>query len=342
MSLTTDPTYPVAGELVTVAVSPATGTRVELSLTSVPDASALGTGLVLDSAGDGTDGFTPDVPGAYAVTAFEYRDVSGQAGSYAGDPKGAAYTRHVGATSGTVYCGERMQLPVRTEAGHGFTLRLTVLDATIREAEADEPLTELSRVALLDAGVVAALAAIEGRPANGIDVDFATDVRTLRSSYENHRVQLGGGTAIHASADTVNVAGREPSYSTADAIVSLNALRDTLLQHMQQGAAGGAWHPNDDTKNVPLVGKAKTLGEAVVLKADLRERCYRRHIAQIATPAAHGTADGSSSSGIAAALTLPAFLVAFLDYVAAASTAPTGEQQGAVVLAAGLGFTASR
>lgn len=76
-----------------------------------------------------------------------------------------------------------------------------------------------------------------------------------------------------------------------------------------------------------------------MLKADLRERCYGRHRAQIASPACHGVSD--TNNIMADPLTLPSAIVAYLDFVATnAPSVPAGESEGIGDAQAAWGFRA--
>ncbi len=329
MTLAISPLYPVPGDEVTLGLSNPAGNAIRGELTSVPSASALAVGLLVDPAtGAPIATFTPDVPGAYGVKAHDYRDVVAFGGR----------SDYLTTQSGTVYVGAAMDLPIRTQVGHGATLRLTVVNATVRAAELLLPLTEVSRVALLDAAVVAALAALVDVAVANLDVDLATDVAALRVAYEAHRVSTGGGT-VHASADTTNVVRHETPTAIAAAIDAINDFYDALTGHITAGALGGTWHDHDDGINVPVCGKALTLGEAVVLKADLRERVYEAHRIQVGTGVTKVHLSADSTNTMAAPLPLPVLIVALLDaIVAAVPSTPAGEQAGVVRIEHTLGF----
>jgi hypothetical protein len=143
-------------------------------------------------------------------------------------------------------------------------------------------------------------------------------------------------------ADSKNVLLVEAAKSVPAGIRRLNDLASKFRGHAESGTSGGGWHAagQDDTKNTLQVAPiAQSLGEAIVLKADLRERCYRRHIAQTSDPASHGLADGVNT--IDDPLTLPATIAAYLDFVANnAPSIPAGESEGIGDAQAAWGFRA--
>jgi hypothetical protein len=340
MTVATDPTYPVADDLITLSLSAPIGNAVQGELTSVPTESALTVGLLLDDAtGLPIATFTPDVAGAYGVSVHDYL-TSTRVPSYFGDPAGGSVSLYKNTETATVYVGVVEELPIVTLQGHGATLQLTVTNATVRAAELVSPLSDVSRKALIDTAVVAALTALVGVAVASIDVGFVADVVALRNAYENHRVQVTG--SIHYGADSTNVARRETPSSIEAAIATLNDLYDVIGLHQTQGPAGGTWHANDDGINNIVTARAKSLGQATVTKSDLRERCFERHRVQVGAAAlqVHGAADNTLASIMAAPLTLPALIVAFLDAIVAESTAtPAGEQTGAVAIEHGFGFS---
>lgn len=305
------------------------------------------TGAAFADAGGAGDVLVPDVPGEYGLTAYEVFTWPGLGGGFIGDPLSAPQRRLLSSATATLYVGGYLDLPIEPVNGHGSTLRILVVDnpvddtteGVVRGAALVNPRTELARVAALDSTVSAAIAALVGVAVADVDVDFATDVNALATAYEAHRV-MTGGPAVHASADTTNAMAREPANSIPAGIQRLNDLAAKLTAHQQATTSGGTWHSADDGKNTLQVGsQATTLAQAVVLKADLRERVYERHRAQTGTPASHGTADNTNT--MASPLTLPAAIAAYLDFIATPTPAiPSGEAEGVGDAQASLGFTA--
>jgi hypothetical protein len=344
-TITVSPTATTAGAEVTLGIAGAGAGRVgEFEVLSVPSGSAIPIGRILDANGNKpvptpaspSTTFTPDVAGVYGLRACIIRVRDGTGGAHLDDPMGVPSRRLVASVDDSLYVGQAMDLPIRTLLGHGATLRLIVVNATIRSAELVDPLTDISRVAILDASVVAALAALVGvgTAAGVLDVDFATDVDDLRTKYLAHLTD-----GAHAGSDTTNITTREAVVGAiVESINVLNDLYDAMAGHMHAGTGGGTWHGVDDGYNAPLTGKARTLAEAIVMKADLRERVYERHRVQTGSPTVHP--DGTDTTNtMAAPLPLPATIVAVLDAVAhAAPTAPTGEQQGVANLEHLFGF----
>ena len=320
--------YPLPGEEVTLAFTTSTaGTTARWKLTSVPDESALTENEYLtDAAGEYIDTFTPDVPGAYAVQADIFRKVYGRV-AYEGDIAGDEREAYTESQTATIYAGDVLDLPIVTLLGHGVTVRLGIFNATCRTAEFALPLTDASRVAALDATALASLATCVGVAVTALDDTLTTSVTELRTKYEAHRVH-----SSHAASDTVNVIGREAPYANRSARDALNELHDKLLAHMTTGS----YHASDDNKNLPLCGKADTDAEAVVLAAELRFRVYNLHRVQNSSPASH-TAPGDTTNTLTSAKPLALTIKDWLDALLV-STAPTGEQSGAVVAMNLFGF----
>jgi len=206
----------------------------------------------------------------------------------------------------------------------------------VRAAELANPLTETARLAALDPTVAAAVTALVGVTVANLDVDFVTDVNAMALAYERHRI-LVGIPNVHNSADSTNAMLREDSASIPAAIARLNDLAQKFTNHRVATSAGGAWHNADDESSTLQVAPGATsLGEAVVLKADLRERGLERHRVIVGASSAHDSADTTNT--MSDPLPLPSAIVAFLDYVAAASSAVAGEPEGIADAVAGLGF----
>jgi hypothetical protein len=170
----------------------------------------------------------------------------------------------------------------------------------------------------------------------GIDVDFVTDVNDICTNFAAHIIRTAGG--VHNSVDTTNALLRETANSVPAAIDRLNDCAAKLTGHQQALSSGGTWHSGDDGKNTLQVApSAKTLGQAVVLKADLRERVYERHRVQTASPASHGASD--SVNDMDDPLTLPAAIAAYLDFIADETPGiPAGEAEGIGDAIAAWGF----
>lgn len=299
------------------------------------------TGGVFGGNGAATDVLTFDAPGSYDVTGHEYLSIPATGGAYEGDPLAVEQRRYIGPTTTTIFVGGYLDLPIEPVNGHGSTLRILVVDddsgrGIVRAAELINPLTELARQAALDATVAAAVQALVGVQVTDLDVEISTDVNNIATAYQAHRVLTSG--SVHASSDTTNALLTEPANSVPAAIARLNDLAARIAAHQRAGSSGGTWHAADDGRNTLQVSStATTLAQAIVLKADLRERVYRRHLAQIASPAAHGAADGTNVPTTAPSL--PTALVAFLDFIAGTTASITaGEAEGIGDAQAGLGF----
>lgn len=339
MAITTDPAYPLPGATVTLARTGGVGLYTEYELTVKPSKSTLKTGLLRDLKGGPVDTFKPDVQGAYTFRALEYVEYSGAGSSSPTDVVGAARKELRGSQTGTVYVCASLELYIATMYGHGATLQLKVHDDTVRSADLVKPSTELARLAALQPDVVAAIAALVGVAAapGALGEVFIADVNALAACYDKHR---GTGSPVHEDdADAINALKRKDAYSIQAALDRLFELAGLLEAHMRQGFDAGAWHSEDDSKNLPVAARGQSLFGGVVLLADLRERVFERHRAQIASPAAHGAADEDLGSAMIPPLPLTVAIVAYLDALAAENpTAPAGEQQGVSGLAHGLGF----
>lgn len=289
-----------------------------------------------------SDTFTPDVPGEYDVTGYEYLEIPA-AGRYDGDPLSVAQLRLVGTATSTIYVGTPLDLPIVPVSGHSSTLRIIVVGDTVRAAALVNPATELARMAALDATVAAAMAALVGVAVNSLEAaDFVSSVNGACAVFEAHRV-LVGIPPVHASADNTNAMLRETANSVPAAIERLNDWASKMLEHMQATSAGGTWHNADDGKNTLQVApSARTLSEATVLLADMRERVYRRHIAQTASPASHSSADAANTLTAAASGSLSYVIMQYLDFVASNTPSiPASESEGVGDAQAAWGFRAS-
>lgn len=294
-------------------------------------------GAAYGSGGAATNRITFDVPGEYTVDAYEVFRVDA-IGAHANDPLAVAQAQILSSTSATVHVGGYVEMPIQPVNGHGITLRLLVVNDTVRGAALVSPATDLARAAALDATVIAAVAALEGVAVTALDVDFVSDVNTLCAAYEAHRILSAGSPGVHYGPDNTNALLREPAYSLLSAMARLNDLAEKLGNHMAALSSGGTWHATDDTKNTLQVApRATTLGEATVLKADLRERVYRRHRITTAAPASHGNADNINF--MAPPQKLPAAIVAYLDFIASESpSVASGESEGIADAVAAWGF----
>lgn len=349
MALVVTPQYPVEGEEITLSLTATSGTATVFELTAVPSASAVVTGLILDDVPEDvaapTDAldaiergysyamFIPDVAGEYSIRAYDIVEWAGVP-SYPGDPAGERRYELADVQIGTVYVGKAVDLPILTSAGRGATLRLNVVNETVRVASMVDATDEWARIASLGTGVAAALTAFAGIAANSIGNDLATAVNDLRVAYEAHRVNNGG--AYHANVDAINTVSRTAANSVAGALVVLGELYDAVVAHLENSTAaatrwhtGGAGTPADDYKNLPTTGAPGTLAEATVLCSDLRECCYERHRVQVATPACHAAADGTNF--LSAPTVLDNIIVAYLDELATiAPAAVAGEPEGVI------------
>lgn len=330
--MTSTPTAPVAGDQITLALTDPIGTTVRGEITSVPAQSALLVGMMVDPlTGAPVNYFTPDVAGVYGVKAHDWRIRYGIP-SYSGDPAGDSQASYQTTQSGTVAVGIVEELPIVTLRGHGATLQMTVMASTVAAASLVRPLSEASRKAILTTPVVDALKGLVDVATTALDVAFVADVVALRLAYESHRLVAHGTPDVHNGSDDTNVTRRETPSSVDAGIATLNDLYEVIGSHQTQGPGGGTWHNYDDGINTIVTAKAASLAQAIVMKADLRERVYERHRVQVGSGAVqvHNQADTTAGSAMASPLPLPILIVAFLDaIVAATETAPTGELQGA-------------
>lgn len=331
MAITQDPSYPISGQIVSLTITGATGSTdaTRFEITSVPDNSGLDTGMLTDDAGDPAQSFTPDAPGAYEVTAYDYRRYIGTP-AYAGDPVGEARDLLVATQSGTVYVGDVMDLPIRG-AGHEVKLRLTVVDGTVRAAELVEPTTDVARYALLDTTVLAAVSALEGEAAASLGESIVTDVTAFATAFNAH---LSSPDA-HPSPDETNpLAGAETS-SVAGSIRRLMELGEHYERHL---VTDDIWHEDTvDYEHLPIAAKATDVAGAYVYLADMR-RVYPEHINDV--PGLHPELDAAAD--LSADSPLTDAVQAVLAYFASETpTAPSGANPGALTLAAKYGFAAA-
>lgn len=353
MALSTSPTYPVAGSAVTLSVTGVSVTKWVFEVTSVPSASSLSAGLVLEGVPENVDPptsphraielgyesatFTPDVAGEYGISIHLFRDIVATP-TFPRDPAGDERVEWDSIDTATLQVGELVDLPIVSEDGDGGTLRLQVNAANIRAASIVSTTSEVGRIAALDSTVVADLAALVGLTVTGAGTALQTAVNDLRSNYEAHRVLIAAGE--HLRADAANTCSFDDADSQEGAILLLNDLREQILAHMTTNDPALPWHTEMDLKSMPLAPTATDLASATVLCADLRERVYERHRVLDANPTCHGVAGGDATNTLNAPEALDDLIVSYLDAIAAAApTAPTGEVDGAVAAAHYYGFT---
>jgi hypothetical protein len=329
MAITSDPTYPIPGEVVSLAITSATGSTAatRFEITSVPENSDLDAGMLVDAAGDPTQEFTPDVAGAYAFTAYDYRRFTGGA-AYAGDPAGEARDLLVATQTGTIYVGDVLDLPIRG-AGHEVKLRLTVVNGTVREAELVEPTTEVARCATLDTTVLAAVGELVDVAAASIGESLVSDVAAFVTAFNAHL----GSLEAHPlpGPDTVNPLVAAEIGTVVGAIRRLGDLRDHYVLHL---VTDDVWHEDTiDLEHLPIVAKATDLAGAYVLLAEMR-RVYPAHINDSDIhPELEAAADLTANSLLTTAV------IAVLDYFASETpTPPAGENPGMLSLASKHGF----
>jgi hypothetical protein len=328
MAITSDPTYPIPGEVVSLAIASATGSTdaTRFEITSVPENSDLDTGMLVDAAGDPVQEFTPDAAGAYAFTAYDYRRFTGSA-AFAGDPAGEARDLLVATQTGTIYVGDVLDLPIRG-AGHAVKLRLTVVNGTVRAAELVEPTTEVARCAALDTTVLAAVGDLVDVAAASIGESLITDVSAFVTAFNAH---LLSEDAHPAPGDTVNPLVAAETGTVVGAIHRLGELGDHYVSHL---ITDDIWHEDTiDLEHLPIVAKATDVAGAYVFLAEMR-RVYPAHINDSDLhPEVDEDADLSANSLLTTAV------IAVLDYFASeAPTTPSGENPGMLSLASKHGF----
>ena len=341
MTVTCSPTYPVAGEEVTLSQTVTiSGTTVTIELpafdlTSVPPNSAVATGVLVDDADVRIATVTPDVSGDYAFTVTAYDEFAAPP-AYDGD--GAGVVRQVVTTSEsyTLRVGEQMDLPI-VALGHSLTLRLKVHNGTVTSASLVTSTTDKAYAASQDATVATKLAALVGVAASSIGPSLADAINTFATAYNAHRTNATAHPSGSGDNDTVNVFLPSRPYDLSQTIVQINQLRAVLYAHLTGASTNTiSWHNADDTKNIIVAPPATDLASAIVLYADLW-RVYEAHRVQIAAPASHPGADAVNTLG--AVDKLSDLIKTVLAYFANASpTVPTGLEDGAVQLGALYGF----
>ena len=345
MTISISPLYPVVGDDITFTSSTATGTHQVIAITSVPSASTTELGIVTALADDyqysalvaveeqaEADTAALDVPGEYGIALYDISELPGiRSTDNSGSRRRFVINR---SDAGTIHVGAIVDLPIRTAAGRGATLRLQVNDRTVRAASLVNPTDEGARVLALMAAPAAGVAALVGLNAAVMGNDLVTGTNNLLAKYEAHRATAA---AVHAVADATNVADRTAVTSQAGAINVLNQLRTVITAHQQLVPAAGAWHPVADFKNVVLAAPAHNVASAAVLLADLRERVYELHLGQIAAPACHIGVDAANV--LTGVTQLDTAIISYLD--ALVTTNPpvlAGEPEGAHDAAANFGF----
>lgn len=365
MALVTDPTYPVAGEAVELSATATTlATTFVFELVSVPSASALATGLLLTGiASDATPTtsplaaalaeqqattITPDVAGEYVLRIYELTERTARP-RFARDAIGPGDARfELSAVQDvTMHVGATLELPLVTAAGSGAVLALTVVDETVRALALVDHTDEQARQCAIISGVTSALGAAVGSSVATIMGDFVARAEALRIELQSSggHYALAGGW--HRAMDATNPVTYGVTTDPVAAIAVVNACRISLEGHLRDRTlAASPWHHNDDMVNWPIARDARTVGEAQVLLADLRERVYERHrvLNNASSPTVHDNAAGDTTNALAAPTLFDSIVVAYFDALAAVTaTAPAGEPEGAAdALAAGFSVGATR
>lgn len=335
MTITSDPQYPVPGDTVTLSCSGLTGssaaTRYEL--TSVPNRSALSTGILTDPAGAPVQYFVPDAAGEYGLVAYDFRRSSGRGGAFSGDPVSEARDVLLSTQTGTVSVADEMLLPI-AGAGHSLTLRCLTAGGVIAEASLVNPTTEKARQCALDIAVLAAVAALEGEDADAAGEDFVDGVVDFVAKFNAHLETTG---SVHIKADTVNPI--EPSLvdTIVGATYALSELEDHFIGHLTTDDDGDPWHGTFDHTNYSITAKSPGLAGGTVKLADMR-RVYTNHLATIAD-------DVHDSADVVNTLTAPSLLssaiIAVLNFFASREPAtPDGESDATLQVASLYGFGA--
>lgn len=341
MTVTCSPTYPVAGEevtltqTVTISGTPVTIEQPAYSLTSAPPNSALSVGVLVGENDAQVSTITPDVAGDYAFTVVAYDEFAAPP-AYDGD--GAGVVRKVVTTSEsyTLRVGEQMDLPI-VALGHAVTLRLKVHNGTVTSSELVSSTTDKAYAASQDAAVITKLAALVGVSASSIGPSLSSAITTFATAYNAHRVSATAHPAGSGDNDTVNAFLPSQPYDQSQTIVQINQLRATVYAHLTGASTNTiSWHNADDTKNIIVAPPATDLASAIVLYADLW-RVYEAHRVQIAAPASHPATDAVNV--LSAVDKLSDLIKTVLAYLASDTpTVPTGLEDGAIQLGALYGF----
>ena len=293
MAVVISPLYPVVGEDVTITSSTNAGTITVVEVTSVPSIATLALDILrLDEAdaqgqdqGDAgalktaeqlqnTNITAFDAPGEYGVVVYQIQEIPGIPATV-NDRGGERRFRILGTDTGTIHVGAIAELAIATIHGDGASLRLQVNDGTIRAASLVDHANEPSRVAALDAAVVAALAALVGQPIVSVGASLVGATNDLLRNYTAHIADAGVHTV---AADTTNDVDYTPAANVEGALFLLNQLRQALTFHLTGGSgAASPWHTDDDFSNIPTTATANNRAAATVLCAELRERVFERH-----------------------------------------------------------------
>lgn len=345
MAVSYSPDAPVPGDVVTVSatVTGVNGNEVacdsaQLTLTSVPSGSALSTGLVLDAAsGLPSLSFTPDVAGVYGYDVQRFVEYT-QAPTF--DGSADTHVVALDTEAGEVNVCSALVLPIVTPFG-SLTLSVVVGtdDDNIVSAELVNPTTPKAELAALDATVLAKLALIVDVAVASVGPALPAKVGAMGVAIDAHfrdstAHPIGGGF----QADSINAYNESTPYDIAEAVQKLNKIREAFRRHALNSTTSSIhWHnSSDDTKNVPIIGPAGSVGDAVVLYADMW-RCYEAHRVQTASPAVHPASDVTHTLGSIDPLS--DLIKAVLTYMADETPAvPAAENQAQVEAISLYGF----
>ncbi len=353
MAILTDPTWPVFGEELELDADATSGTLFVFELTSKPSESEAAIGLLyspqvagelltsasaIARAGAQISTFTPDVAGEYEFKLYDFQEILGVISSDSSRFRESSI-RLLDSQTETIHVGALIQLPIRTQNGHGCTLQLQTNDDTIRAAELVDPLDEISRIAALDSSVLSALEDLTTETIPLVGTDLQTGVDDL---VENFNAHIDDDPSHAPFTDGNNAVTREyPAKTQETAIEKLNEAREKFVLHVSATSARVRSHSNDDSATAPVAATASDLASATVLLADLRERGYERHRIKGngATPPIHDNAGGDTTNVLTAPSLLDVFLVAYLDTIVALDPATVaGEARGARKAAHRYGF----
>lgn len=345
MAVSYSPSAPVPGDTVTVSatVTGVDGNQVacdsaQLTLTSVPSGSALSTGLVIDAAsGLPSLSFTPDVAGVYGYSVQRFIEYT-QAPAFDGGSE--SYTVALDTETNQVDVCSELTLPIVTPFG---ALALSVVVGTdndnIVSAELINPTTTKAELAAIDATVLAKLALIVDVAVASVGPALPAKVGAMGVAVDAHfRDATAHPTGGGYQADSINAYSESTPYDIAEAVQKLNKIREMFRRHALNSTTSSIhWHnSSDDTKNVPIVGPAGSVGEAIVLYADMW-RCYEAHRVQTASPAVHPASDVTHTLGSIDPLS--DLIKAVLAYMADETPAvPTAENQAQVEAISLYGF----
>ncbi len=362
VTVTTVPTYPVAGREFKFLAAATEGNFVRIRLTSCPPEStdwysrlrSGSVGNILLGEVDSNKDFllTCPVGGVYTFLLEEFtRGASSYGGSYAEDPDSYDTLTPISTATPTLKIGQRLTVTLGSGANTA-TLVLCVWDTYCRptteqyHGEATPKVTEWTsekaKVAALDTWVTSTATGMGNETCANIvgSTTVAAQIDNLIDKHNAHLTQA----SVHASNDTDNAIDASFKVGASGSVERMSAalgeIESKQRRHMTNDSGSGPgsattdYHTSADNKRAPVSDGAVDMRTVIAKLADLR-RIHTVHIGEPTT--IHANADTTNTVTAGSPL-LVIHQYFFTQLATTAPTVPATEQTGVVTLVAGGGF----